>query len=77
MYIILCSVICRFHKHIGTSSYGANYLSTFVPTAKSEIMVSSVSPDLCDIIVEKPAFFAKLIVSNVSLTVPIWFNLIK
>ena len=47
----------------------------FVATDKSEIKVSSVSPDRCEIIVLKSFFCAKLITSKVSLTVPIWFNL--
>ena len=47
----------------------------FVATAKSAINVSSESPDRCDIIVLKSFFWANLITSIVSLSVPIWFNL--
>ena len=50
---------------------------TPVATAKSAIVVSSVSPDRCDITEAIPAVFAILIVCKVSLTVPIWFSLIK
>ena len=49
----------------------------FVPTAKSAINVSSVSPDLCEIIVLNPIIWANLITSKVSETVPIWLSLIK
>ena len=49
----------------------------FVPTHKSAINVSSLSPDLCDIIVLKPIICANFITSRVSVTVPIWFNLIN
>ena len=45
-----------------------------VPTAKSAIKVSSLSPDLCEIIVLYPIICANLITSNVSETVPIWFK---
>ena len=48
-----------------------------VATAKSAINVSSVSPDLCEIIVLKLCFFAFDIVSRVSVRVPTWFSLIK
>ena len=48
-----------------------------VPTAKSEIKVSSLSPDLWDIIVLKPINWANLITSKVSETVPIWLSLIS
>ena len=48
-----------------------------VPTAKSAINVSSLSPDLCEIIVLKPIVWANLITSNVSETVPIWLSLIN
>ena len=37
-----------------------------VPTARSEINVSSLSPDLCEIIVLKPINWANLITSKVS-----------
>lgn len=43
----------------------------FTPTAISAIVVSSVSPDLCEIIVLYPFSFASSIVSNVSVNVPI------
>ena len=43
----------------------------FTATAKSAIVVSSVSPDLCEIIVLYPFSFALFIVSNVSVNVPI------
>ena len=49
----------------------------FVPTAKSAINVSSLSPDLCEIIVLYPIIWANLITSKVSETVPIWFNFIN
>ena len=48
-----------------------------VPTAKSAIKVSSLSPDLWDIIVLYPIILANLITSSVSETVPIWLSLIK
>ena len=48
-----------------------------VPTAKSAINVSSLSPDRWDIIVLYPMVCANLITSKVSETVPIWFSLIK
>ena len=48
-----------------------------VATAKSEMKVSSVSPERWEIIVFNWFSWANSIVSNVSLTVPIWFNLIK
>ena len=43
-----------------------------VPTAKSAIKVSSLSPDLWEIIVLKPIIWANFITSSVSETVPIW-----
>ena len=49
----------------------------FVPTAKSDINVSSESPDLWEIIVWYPIFCANLITSSVSVTVPIWLSFIK
>ena len=49
----------------------------FVPTAKSDIKVSSLSPDLWEITVLNPIKWANLITSSVSVTVPIWFNLIR
>lgn len=49
----------------------------FTATAKSAIVVSSVSPDLCEIIVLYPFSFALFIVSNVSVNVPIWFGFIS
>ena len=45
-----------------------------VPTERSAINVSSVSPDLCEMTVLKLFFLARLITSNVSERVPIWFN---
>ncbi len=48
-----------------------------VPTAKSAIKVSSLSPDLWEIIVLNPIIWANLITSKVSETVPIWLSLIK
>ena len=48
-----------------------------VPTARSAINVSSVSPDLWLMIVSKLLFWASLIFSIVSLTVPTWFNFIS
>ena len=48
-----------------------------VATAKSAINVSSVSPDLCEMIVLKFAFFAFEITSKVSVKVPIWLGLTK
>ena len=48
-----------------------------VPTARSEINVSSLSPDLCDIMVLKPINWANLITSRVSETVPIWLSFIN
>ena len=49
----------------------------FVPTAKSAIKVSSLSPDLWEIIVLYPIIWANLITSSVSETVPIWLGLIN
>ena len=43
----------------------------FVATAISAIVVSSVSPLLCDIIAVYPFFLANSIASNVSVNVPI------
>ena len=48
-----------------------------VAEAKSAINVSSVSPDLWEIIVLKLAAFAIEITSNVSVKVPIWLGLTK
>ena len=48
-----------------------------VATAKSAINVSSVSPDLWEIIVLKLDFFAKVTTSKVSDKVPIWFGLTR
>ena len=48
-----------------------------VAEAKSAINVSSVSPDLWEIIVLKFADFAIEITSKVSLKVPIWLGLTK
>ena len=42
-----------------------------VPTAKSAINVSSLSPDLCEIIVLNPIICANLITSNVSETLDV------
>ena len=49
----------------------------FVATAKSAIKVSSVSPDLCEIIDLNPFLCAKSITFKVSVNVPIWFGLIN
>ena len=49
----------------------------FVATATSASVVSSVSPLLCDTTAVYPFFLASSIASNVSVNVPIWFNLIK
>ena len=46
-----------------------------VATAKSAMVVSSVSPDLCDMIAVYPALFAVSTASKVSVIVPIWFTL--
>jgi hypothetical protein len=48
-----------------------------IPTTKSAMNVSSVSPERCETTDTHPAFLASRIVSTVSDTVPIWFNLIK
>ena len=48
-----------------------------VATAKSAIKVSSVSPDRCEMIVLKFAFFANEITSKVSVKVPIWLGFTK
>ena len=48
-----------------------------IPTEKSEINVSSVSPDLCEIIELKLLCLANSIVLIVSVTVPIWLSFIK
>ena len=48
-----------------------------VPTARSAINVSSLSPDRCEIIVLNLINLANLITSKVSVTVPIWFNFIR
>ena len=44
-------------------------------TARSEIVVSGVSPERCDTIEVKPFFVASSIASRVSETVPIWLSL--
>ena len=49
----------------------------FKPTERSLMKTSSVSPDLWDTMTPKREFFANSIVSIVSESVPIWFNLIK
>ena len=49
----------------------------FVATATSASVVSSVSPLLCDTTAVYPFFLASFIASNVSVKVPIWFNLIS
>src|SRR6266481_637575 len=48
-----------------------------VATARSAINVSSVSPERCEMIELYPAFRASSIASIVSVTLPIWFSLIK
>src|SRR5262249_4500305 len=47
---------------------------TFVATARSAIVVSSVSPERCDITAAYPFARASSIVSSVSVSVPIWFT---
>ena len=49
----------------------------FKATAKSAIVVSSVSPERCEITLFHPAFLAIKIVSIVSDNEPIWFSLIN
>ena len=49
----------------------------FVATATSANVVSSVSPLLCDTTAVYPFLLASSIASNVSVNVPIWFNLIN
>ena len=49
----------------------------FKATAKSAIVTSSVSPDLCDITDLYLFLLPKLTASIVSVNVPIWLNLIK
>ena len=46
-----------------------------VATARSEIVVSSVSPERWLITQVNPARWARLTASSVSVTVPIWFSL--
>src|SRR6185436_13675303 len=48
-----------------------------VPTARSAIVASSVSPDRCEMIVPYRASRAILTASRVSVTVPIWFSLTR
>ena len=48
-----------------------------IATDKSAIKLSSVSPDLWEIIVLKLFCFPNVIDSMVSVNVPIWFNLIS
>src|SRR6266849_3119376 len=48
-----------------------------VATARSAINVSSVSPERCEMIELYPAFRASSIASIVSVTLPIWFSLIR
>ena len=50
---------------------------TFNPTAISDIVVSSVSPDLWDTTAVHPESLAKFIASMVSVNVPIWLGLIR
>ena len=45
-----------------------------VATARSAIVVSSVSPDRCDIMHRYPELCANVTASNVSDNVPIWFT---
>ena len=49
----------------------------FVATAKSAIIGSSVSPERCETTARYPALCVISIASKVSLSVPIWFNLIR
>ena len=49
----------------------------FTATAISAIVVSSVSPERCEITVVYPFSLANWIVSNVSVKEPIWFGLIN
>src|SRR6266568_8496592 len=49
----------------------------FVATARSAIVVSSVSPERCDMTHAYPFSRAKRIVSSVSVSVPIWLTLIR
>ena len=46
-----------------------------VPTARSAMVESSVSPDRCEMIVAYDASRAMATASSVSVTVPIWFSL--
>ena len=48
-----------------------------IPAAKSAMVLSSVSPERWDIIVVYPFSFASCTASMVSVSVPIWFGLIK
>ena len=48
-----------------------------VATARSAIVVSSVSPERCDTTAVYPAFLAILMAAKVSVSVPIWFTLIR
>lgn len=48
-----------------------------MPTTKSAIVVSSVSPDLCETIALYPFFLASSIASSVSDILPIWLSLIR
>ena len=48
-----------------------------VQTLRSAIVVSSVSPERCDTTLAKPAFSAIAMAASVSVSVPIWFGLIR
>ena len=45
------------------------------PTARSAMVVSSVSPERCEMTALKPAFSAMATASSVSVSVPIWLSL--
>ncbi len=48
--------------------------SAFMPTAMSAIVVSSVSPDRCEITAVYAECFASSIAAKVSVRVPIWLE---
>src|SRR5207247_8652647 len=48
-----------------------------IATTRSAIVVSSVSPERCDTTAVQPARRARVIASIVSVSVPIWFSLIR
>ena len=47
------------------------------PTAKCAMVVSSVSPERCDMTARQPAICAMSTAAMVSVSVPIWFSFIK